>query len=321
MIEFVEGRSSLRARSLHAMCRVFVYSTLTWFPMNGPLSRCMFLVDAVFKPLPRLKDVRHEGVRGNGWRAELFSPASGASERGAILYMHGGAFLFCGINSHRRITERLALRTGMHVLSVDYRQLPKALLDQSVADCVEAFQWLVERGFAPDEVVLAGDSAGGHLTFAVSLRLAQLGRPGAAGLVAMSPWLDFDDVAKLAHDNLGRDVFIPARRLRELADSLFGGEEINESLSPVNADLSVLPPVLMMCAADEVLRVDSELMAERLEKAGVTHRLQIWSGMVHAFPVLAHATPETSRALDVIAGFAVDCVAASTDRLRPSIAS
>lgn len=317
MIEFIDGRISLRARILHALCRVFVYSTLCWFPLNGPLARLMFMIDAIFKPLPRLKGVVHERVRGDGWRAELFSPEAGAVERGVVLYMHGGAFLFCGMNSHRRITERLALRTGMHVLSVDYRQLPKALYRESVSDCVAAFEWLVARGFAPDEIVLAGDSAGGTLTFGVSLRLAELGVPGPAGLVAMSPWVDFDHVSKMEYENLRRDAFIPAHRLRGLADALFGGEEVIEEFSPSNADLSMLPPVLMMCGKDEVLRVDSELMAERLTAAGVSTRLQIWSGMVHAFPVLAHATPETSRALDVIAEWTVDRVATTS---RPTAA-
>ena len=86
--------------------------------------------------------------------------------------MHGGAFLLCGTATHRRIVERLAARTGMTVLSVNYRQLPDGRLADSLSDCSEAYQWLLDHGHPAHRIVLAGDSAGGHLAFATALAAA-----------------------------------------------------------------------------------------------------------------------------------------------------
>lgn len=279
MIEEIPGGTSLRARTLHAMSRMFVWTPLSRWPMQGPSARLMFLADAVFRPVPRLRGTSHEKVRAGPWSAELVT-AGTPSDDGAILYMHGGAFLFCGVNSHRRVVERLAVSTGLPVLSVDYRQLPQGLYDDTLADCTEAFEWLLDRGFDPRRVVLAGDSAGGHLAFALAHRLYAAGAGRVAGIAAFSPWLDF-------HGAVGPDA----------------------SLSPVYGDLSGLPPVLMTCAADEVFRGDAELMAARLQVGGQPYLLTIWHGMVHAFPVLAHTLPESRLALDLTAEFVRDCLA------------
>ncbi|MGK5531429.1 alpha/beta hydrolase [Streptomyces sp. URMC 129] len=307
MAEYRPGGRGVRAALIRVACRVFVRTTLAWWPLRGPLSRLMPVVDLVMRPVPRLRATEMRRVDGGTWRGELVAPRGGAdATHGALLYLHGGAFVFCGLATHRRVVERLALRTGLPVLSVDYRQLPEGGLDASLADATDAFRWLTARGTDAGSIVCLGDSAGGHLAFAVALetRRAGLGRP--AGVVGLSPWLDFASDAQQAHPNARRDVFIPARRLARVGRLCTGtpkGAAIDPLRSPVNADLSGFPPVLIQCAEDEVLRHDAELMAERLAAAGVPHTLQVWQGQVHAFPVLAHALPESRAALDEIAGF------------------
>ncbi|MBB5918287.1 acetyl esterase/lipase [Nocardia transvalensis] len=306
MYEYRPGGRGVRAAVIRGLCRIFVLPTLRWWPLRGPLARLMPLVDVVFRPVPRLAGTEYEPVRGAGWRGELVRPCDAATGGGAILYLHGGAFLFCGLASHRRIVERLALRTGLPVLSVAYRHLPKQRLDVSIADATDAFGWLVARGVPAESIVCIGDSAGGHLAFALAFHAARTGAGRPAGVVAMSPWLDFDNAAKSAHDNARRDVFIPATRLDRVAALLTGSEHsaaIDPLRSPVNLDPGVLPPVLIQCAEDEVLRCDAELMADRLSAAGIENTLQIWQGQVHAFPVLADLLPESRAALDDIAAF------------------
>jgi acetyl esterase/lipase len=281
------------------------------FPVRGPLAPLRGVLDLGARALPRLASTEFERVRADRWSAEVVRPRGGATSHGAILYFHGGAFVSCGMATHRRIVERLALRTGLLVMSVSYRQFGEALVETSIEDCVGALSWMVGQGVDPAEVVLAGDSAGGHLAFAVALAGVRAG-VHVGGIVALSPWLDFDCTIHRSHENARTDHLLPARRMMRVARQVNGTRVIEPLRSPVNAALSGLPPSLLMCAADEVLRHDAELMTERLEAAGVPVDLHIWEGQVHAFPVLAHLLPESRRALDLIGEFVVDTLAAGS---------
>jgi acetyl esterase/lipase len=298
----------LKAAVIRAMSRIFVWTTLSIWPLRGPLARWMPLVNFALKPVPRLRGTKVEFVKTPTWRAEFVRTGGTTNTDGAILYLHGGAFVFCGLATHRRIVERLALLTGLPVLSVEYRQLPKGRLDESLSDADEAVAWLAAQGIDPETLVYMGDSAGGCLAFALALKAKDTGLPRPAGLVGLSPWLDFDSVTKRAHRNAGTDVFVPARRLDRIAKLVAAGADgmVDPLRSPINGELASLPPVLIQCAEDEVLRVDAELMSDRLTTEGVRHTLQIWQGQVHAFPVLAHLLPESRAALDDIAEFVAD---------------
>ena len=314
MIEHRIG-ASRRAGVVHTVAKVVARPVLRYYPLRGPAARLMPLIDRTASLLPRLSATVHRPVQGRTWRGELVTPIDGPTSNGAIVYYHGGAFLLCGMGTHRRIVERLAERTGMTVLSVDYRQLPKGRLDDSVSDCEDAYQWLLRQGHPADRIVLAGDSAGGHLAFATALRLRDDGAPVPAGVVGLSPWLDFDHMAKIRHHNARRDAYIPARRLRKVGRMVVGAHpELHHS--PVNADLTGMPPSLIICAEGEVLRVDAELMPERLVEAGVPCTLQIWEGQVHAFPVLTELTPESGLALEEILAFVEASVSTSARSAR-----
>jgi acetyl esterase/lipase len=246
-------------------------------------------------------------VVGSGWIGEHIVPRNSVDSDGAVLYLHGGAFLMGGLGTHRRIVERLTRETGMPVLCVDYRKLPAARLKDSVSDCEDAFRWLVRTGHPTARIAVVGDSAGGHLAFATALRLRDDGAGTPACLVAMSPWLDFDHRTRVRHPNAVRDAYIPARRMRRVAQMVLGCTP-EECHSPINADLHGLPPTLLLCAESEVLRIDSERMAERLAQAGVPVTLQVWEGQIHAFPVLCELTPESLDACREIERFVRDAV-------------
>lgn len=307
----IEHRIGVSRRSLtvHTVSKVAIRPVLRYYPMRGPAARLMPLVELGCSRLPRLGGTTHQQVTGRTWRGELVTPYDGPAAEGAVLYLHGGAFMMGGCSTHRRIVERLALKTGMAVLSVDYRQLPKGRLHDAIADCEAAFRWLLRQGHRASKIVVAGDSAGGHLAFAVALRLRDEGVGTPAGIVAMSPWLDFDHMTKLKHHNARRDAYIPTRKLRLVGRMVVGAHpELHHS--PVNADLRGLPPSLIICGEGEVLRVDAELMADRLAEAGVPSTLQIWEGQIHAFPVLADLTPESRAAVREIVQFVQHAVAA-----------
>ncbi|CAM3179896.1 alpha/beta hydrolase [Nocardioides dubius] len=297
--------SSARSLVVRTFARTLIKPTFSYFPSSGPLAYGLNVLELGARVIPRDRRVSVEPVIGEGWVAELVQSRAGADENGAIVYFHGGGFLFCGVATHRRIVEQLALRTGLPVLSVAYRQSTKGLVETSIADCIAATDWLIERGIDPERIVVAGDSAGGHLSFQVAIEATQRGVP-LAGVVGLSPWLDFDNTVRRTHPNARRDHYIPSARLGRIARQVTGRSILEPGLSPVNRDLRNMPPSLIVCAADEVLRHDAELMTERLEAVGAPVDLHIWSGQIHAFPVMGALTPESSACLDLISGFVQD---------------
>lgn len=297
--------ASKRSLLIRAGARAVVRPTLGFFPSARPVGPVLDLIDLSFRAMPRSGVVEAEQIDGGDWRAELVSrrdrdPA--AHPGGAVVYFHGGAFVTGGLASHRRIVEALARRSGQPVLSVAYRQGRRGLVADSIVDCVAAVNLLIDRGYDPSRLVLAGDSAGGHLAFAVTLAAARQGID-LGGVVAISPWLDFDNSVRRHHRNAWRDPFIPTFRLARMARQVTGSRTPDPALSPVNAMLADLPPALLVCGSEEILRFDAELMTRRLEAVGVQADLHVWAGQVHAFPVMAGLTPESGQAVDVIVEF------------------
>ncbi|HEX3789540.1 MAG TPA: alpha/beta hydrolase [Pseudonocardiaceae bacterium] len=290
--------------------RLMLRPLLTYWPLTRWGLLPLPLVDSVAGLLPPPRGVRFERVGFTGFHAEWVwaegvvrpdetdNPGSG----GAVLYFHGGAFLACGLATHRREVARISAACGLPVLSVGYRQLPTVGLAGSLQDCRAVYDWLLEQGLDPARIVFAGDSAGGYLAFATALAARDAGLVLPGGIVALSPWLDLDATAKQAHPNAALDAYAPASRLPTLA-ALLAGLDADPGLSPVNQDLTGLPPVLIMAAEHEMLRCDAELMTERLATAGVPCALQIWAGQVHAFPVLGNLLPESRAAIEEIGAF------------------
>lgn len=291
---------SVRARLTFAAARLMVRPLLTYWPLTSWGLFPLALLDTAAGLLPAPRRVRYEKADLDGCTGEWIRPKAADQDGAAVLYFHGGAFVTCGIATHRHAVARIAEACGMPALSVAYRQLPAVPLAGSVADCLTAYRYLLAQGYSPDRIVLAGDSAGGCLAFATALGAMADGLPRPAGIVALSPWLDFDVAAKLAHPNAARDAYAPVRRLPALA-ALLGATE--PASSPVNAELAGLPPVLLITAESEMLRCDAELMAQRLAEADVQVTLQIWSGQIHAFPVLGDLLPESTAAIHEIGTF------------------
>jgi acetyl esterase/lipase len=251
-----------------------------------------------------------EWVKADGVAPGLPNPAAGA-----VLYFHGGGFIGGGVGTHRRCVSALSRTSRKPVLSVAYRQYPAARLDGSVSDGVFAYRWLLDHGYPAERIVLAGDSAGGYLSFSVALAARAAGLPAPAGILAISPLLDWDCTDKQAHVNLRRDAYIPGRRLPALYQLVAPLAGPDPRLSPINHDLRGLPPVLLQVAAREVLRCDAEAMAQRLANAGVPCTLQIWAGQVHAFPVLAGLLPEAMAALIEAGAFIQEVTTAAAREL------
>jgi acetyl esterase/lipase len=185
--------------------------------------------------------------------------------------------------------------------------MPYEPITESVADGVDGFRWLVEQGYAPENITIAGDSAGGYLAFSVARAVMDRGWGQPAGVVAISPLLDFDPAGKLGHRNADRCETFPMNAVARLADVTLRMDTrrgiSGHRVDPVNMPLADMPPALIHIGSNEVLMADAELMANRLVSAGVPCDLQVWDRQVHVFQAAAAWVPEARLAIDEIGTF------------------
>ncbi|OLT25938.1 alpha/beta hydrolase [Actinomadura sp. CNU-125] len=304
------------ARLLAALMRRFVRPFVARLPWTPLTLRFAGLIELAGALLLAPRGTRTAAVNGLGCAAEwVVGRGVAADPRRVILYFHGGGFVACGLRTHRRLIARISRAAGMPVLSVAYRMPPKVPIATSIGDCVDAYRWLLGRGVDPGNIVVAGDSAGGYLALTTVLDAVRDGLPRPAGIAALSPFIDLDLDARVAHANEPLDPFIPARRLGDLVRTVFPGvEPTDPRLSPLHADLRELPPVLIQVGGIEVLCSDAELMAERLGAADVPCTLQIWEGQLHVFQVFADLSREGLPAIDEIGRFARDVTSPAAAR-------
>lgn len=303
----VRGRS-VSSRALAVYLQLTVRPFLTVWSKAPGLPWPMGLVDYAGMLVPPLKGTEYRSVMLAECEAEWIR-AEGVGNDRVVLYLHGGAFVCCGLNTHRRLTSRVSQSVDAPVLSVDYRMMPRNPIAHAVEDGVDGYRYLLDSGYRPDQIFIAGDSAGGYLAFMVALMLRDLDLPTPAGIVTMSPLTDMDPMGKLEHDNASRCAVFPAGAvpaLTVLADRVDARIVVEGTrgprVSPVDADLTGLPPVLIQAGSTEIVLADAELMADRLVAAGVDCELQVWQDQVHVFQA-ADFLPEAQHALRTIGQF------------------
>lgn len=303
----VPGRS-FASRTLAAYLQLTVRPFLTVWSKAPDLPWPMGLVDYAGMLVPPVKGTKVSTVMLADCKAEWIR-ADGVCNDRVVLYLHGGAFVCCGLNTHRRLTSRVSQAVDGPVLSVDYRMMPRNPIAHAVEDGVDGYRFLLDSGYRPDQIFVAGDSAGGYLAFMVTLMLRDLGLPMPAGIFTMSPLTDMDPTNKMGHENASRCAVFPSGAvpaLTVLADRVDARIVVEGTpgprVSPVDADLTGLPPVLIQAGSSEMVLADAELMADRLEAAGVDCELQVWQEQVHVFQA-ADFLPEAHRALRKIGRF------------------
>ena len=260
------------------------------------MSRVVLPVSATVRQTVNLPNASAQLVRTPG-----VLPADGS--RRMVLYYHGGAFLTCGANSHGRLVEALSKFADSPVLVVNYRLLPKHSIGMALDDCHDAYQWVRRRGYEPDQIVLAGDSAGGYLALALAQRLQEEGEEPAA-LVAISPLLQLAKEFKQAHPNIKTDAMFPPHAFEALVELVAGAAEKNkvdgrpeEIYEPLEHIKPGLPRTLIHVSGSEVLLHDAQLAASRLAAVGVPAEVRVWPGQVHDFQLAAPMVPEAIRSL------------------------
>lgn len=227
-----------------------------------------------------------------------------SSQDRVLLYLHGGGYIALSPITHRNITMRLARYAGCRVLAINYRKAPHYPYPYPLEDSLLAYQWLLDQGYSADKIMLAGDSAGGHLTLSTLLAIRDRGLPVPAGGVCLSPWTDLSCSGESMRHNRQRDTMIPARRIPAAARHFANGMPLDDArVSPLYAQLHDLPPLLIHVGDQEVLLHDSTRFAEKAREQGVDVTLRVWRNAPHVFQLFAGVVPQSTWSLKEIAHF------------------
>ena len=220
------------------------------------------------------------------------------------LYLHGGAFVMGGLNSHRDLAAQLAQRAQIRLLMLDYRLAPEHPFPAALEDALAVYRALLAQGTPAQRLLLGGDSAGGNLALGTAQAIQAQSLPLPAALVLFSPWLDLTDRSPSRLANAATDVMLSQPLLDEAAALYAPGLPLDDvRLSPLFGPLAGLPPCLLIASRAEILIDDARRLQQQMLAAGGEVELLEWANTPHAFPVLARYLPEGRAALDQTARF------------------
>ncbi len=246
--------------------------------------------------------VRGEWVDASGSRAGRGVAAN--SVDGVVLYLHGSAFAICSARTHRGLASRLSRVTELPVFVVDYRLAPEWQFPSAADDVERAYRWLLDQGHDPDRIVIAGDSAGGHLALDLLIDNARRHVRQPAAVVLFSPLIDLTFELAEHRERSRRDPMISAAGARALT-SLYTRHQhsdIPRLRLAIRPD-TVLPPFLVQAGGAEMLVADAEYLRELIETNLGSCELEIWPDQMHVFQALPRLSPEADPALRRAARF------------------
>jgi monoterpene epsilon-lactone hydrolase len=213
-----------------------------------------------------------------------------------LLYLHGGGYVACSAKMHRPFTVGFA-QHGLRVFAPDYRMAPEHLFPAAVEDAVAVYRGLSGK------IVVGGDSAGGGLVLAMLISLRDAGAALPSAVVLFSPWTDLAATGESLVTNDRRCAMFHGANIGPAARFYLGDADPRNPLaSPLYADLSKLPPILIHVGENEVLLDDSRRLAEKARAAGVRVELKIWPVVPHDWQ-LVPSMPEAKRSLREASAF------------------
>lgn len=224
----------------------------------------------------------------------------------AILFFHGGGFTVGSTADHIGLCSRLADEAGMPVLGVDYRLAPESCFPSQVQDAIDAYRFLLAKGFPASSIVPVGISAGGTLVLSllIAARDAHIPLPSCA--VCMSPAVSMLFEGHSVRENISTDWVTPERLDSIRAAYLQGADPRQPLASPVFADLEGLPPLMIQAGGGELLRDDIIGFAEKARNSGVLVEFEIWKGMFHCWQIFFIELQEGEEAIKHIGRYIRD---------------
>ncbi len=254
-----------------------------------------------FKPI---KGAKFEEVNINGVRAEWVKMPN-SDEDSVLIYLHGGGYVLGTTEMYHDMAARLASGGEVKVLSVDYRLAPENKYPAALEDSIKVYKWLLSQNYKYYNIMIAGDSAGGGLALATLLKIRSLGLKMPAAAVCISPWTDLAMTGKTIKTNSVIDPVLNYDLLKYFADCCVGeeGDRCDPFISPFYADLSGLPPLLIMVGECEILLDDAMRFSNKAEFFGVESTFVVAKEMTHSWPFFASIIPEGQQAINYISEY------------------
>ncbi|GAA5068812.1 hypothetical protein GCM10023318_59520 [Nocardia callitridis] len=318
----VPATPSTRAIVAEAATRIGLRPLNCAIPMNPPgvwFARKLIatLMTVGGGPVPRgttITAVRAGAVRGEWVRA----PGVGFGRR-AVYYLHGSAYVICSAQTHRTLAANLSHKTGLPVFVSDYRLAPEHPFPAAADDVAAGYRWLLDRGMAPEDLVIAGDSAGGHLALDLLLENARAGRGQPAAVTMFSPLFDLTLGLAAEQQRRRSDPLISAQAASRMPKTYTRHvPDDTPRLRLRIPDGLTLPPMLVQVGGTEMLLADAHAIRDRVRAAGGRCELEVWPGQMHVFQALPTLIPEAGPALDRAADFLRAALAATTSEERVS---
>lgn len=247
--------------------------------------------------VPPAGGVAVEPVEIAGLDAEWLTPADAPADS-AILYLHGGAYVVGGCDSHRHLASHIARAAGTRALLPEYGLAPEHPYPEPIEDSVEVYRALLADGLDPNRILIAGDSAGGGLAVATLLTLRDEGLPMPRAAFLLSPWLDLSASGETMQTRSERDPWFRADDIRVIARYYCEPDQLTDPrVSPVYADMHGMPPMHIQVGDDEILLSDATRLADKLRAAGVEVTVDVWHEMWHVFQAFLLVVPEAREAV------------------------
>jgi epsilon-lactone hydrolase len=224
---------------------------------------------------------------------------NGVEPRHVVLYFHGGVYAIGDAFQAAGLAAQIGRRTSAKVISVDYRLAPEHPYPAAVDDALAAYGALLEGGTAPSDIAFAGESAGGGLAIATLVNARDHGLPLPAAAFVMSPYADLTLAGPTIETKREADPLLSRELLQPRVTDYTAGQDAALGLiSPIFADLSGLPPLIIQAGTHEVLLDDAVRLARQAATADVEVTLDITPGVPHVFQAYYPILDEAAAALD-----------------------
>jgi acetyl esterase/lipase len=224
--------------------------------------------------------------------------------KSVVLYFHGGGYHLGSFHTHKRIVYKLSLASESKALFLNYKMAPEYPFPSAIIDGVNAYQWLLKEGFKPNQIVFAGDSAGGGLAIGTVLKLMEMKLTLPVGIVCISPWFDLEGTGKTMDTNASIDPWLTKDKVQEWGKSYAGESNLKHpQASPLYANLEGLPPILIHVGEKEILLDDSIRFHEKAKATKTECELKIWKNMIHVFQCFDTIYPEANKSIGELGRF------------------
>jgi len=265
-----------------------------------PLSVARFFLKQGMARVQLGEGVNRKAISADGVPCEWLIPQDSLTDK-VLLYLHGGGFVYGLTPPHLQMGAYLARKMNMRVLMVDYRLAPDCPFPAALDDSVTSYRWLLRQEFSTQNIVIAGDSAGGNLTITMMMKLRDSGDALPVAAACLSPVTDF--TARTNQSKEFKDPLLPPKATKFYTQSYVGRNNANNPLiSPVFGNMSGLPPLLVHAGEDEILRDDAVRIVNLAKSAGVDARLEIYPRMWHVWQ-LNLSLPQAIQSLDDVSHF------------------